>query len=56
MLKASVAIALLALASLLVGLFVVTDSLIFIWVAIGLSGLSVAVAVIGLIVQLIQGK
>jgi hypothetical protein len=54
MLKTSLGIALLALVALLLGLFVVTDSLLFIWVAIGLSGLAVAVAVIGLIVQVIQ--
>jgi len=56
MLKVSLAMALAALVSLLVGLFVVTDSLTFIWLAIGLSGLAVAVAVIGLIVQVVQRK
>lgn len=54
MLKASLGTALLALVSLLVGLFVVTDSLTFIWTAVALSVLAVVVAVVGLIVHALQ--
>ena len=51
MLQASLVIAVLALVSLVLGLFVVTDSLVFVFAAIGLAALAVVVLVVALVAR-----
>lgn len=54
MLKVSLGIAVLALVSLFVGLFVVTDTLTFMFAAIALTVLAMVALVVGVVIQLIQ--